>query len=53
MKYVVYTYDQQAGERHMVRAFDTKEEAEEERERLQQMFDDQMAFADAYIREEE
>ena len=50
--YVVYTYDELAGEVQDVRTFTSKEEAEAERQKRQQQYDDQRAFKEARLREE-
>ena len=52
MAYIVYTYDEIAGEVQDKVAFATYEEAEEERQKRQQQYDDDRAFKIARLREE-
>ena len=53
MKFKVFTYDQLAGEYQDVVTFPTYEEAEAERQKRQQRYDDDRAFKEAVIREVE
>lgn len=48
--YEVYTYDELAGEVQDVVTFASYEEAEAERQKRQQQYDDQRAFKEARIR---
>ena len=50
--YEVYTYDELAGEVQDVVTFASYEEAEAERQKRQQQYDDQRAFKEARLREE-
>ena len=53
MKFMVYTYDQLAGEVQDKVIFLTYEEAEMERRKRQQRYDDDRSFKEAFIREVE